>query len=61
MSVICVENVELGIHTEISSRFRFFCARLLSLDEESEELPLDEDAAAARWAASYNTWPISSS
>lgn len=34
-------------YDEASSRLRFFIDRF-SLEEESEELPLDEDAAAAR-------------
>ena len=57
-----VKEMYVGrIYTDKSSRLRFFKPRLLSEDDESEELPLLDDAAAARWAASYKTWPISSS
>lgn len=42
-----VMRVLRDIYKDKSSRFRFFRPRLLS-DEESEQLPLDDEAAAAR-------------
>lgn len=44
-----------------SSRFRFLRARLLSDEDDSEPLLEEDEARAARCAASYKAWPMSSS